>query len=66
MLVGLGVLADDMEAILVRLSLIRGRGAGTGGARGARGAKGRCFRSIFKLQYFLFSNVKGAMVQGRM
>ena len=39
---GLGVLADDMEAISVRLSLIRGRGAG-----GARGAEGRRFRGIF-------------------
>jgi signal transduction histidine kinase len=40
---GLGVLADDMEAILVRLSLIRGRGArGVGGAGvgGARGVEG--------------------------
>ena len=47
---GLGVLADDMEAISVRLSLIRGRGArGAGGAGvgGARGAEGRRFRGIF-------------------
>jgi len=41
-LLGLGVL-------VVRLSLIRGRGASIGGARGARGVEGRCFRGIFKL-----------------
>ena len=47
---GLGVLADDMEAISVRLSLIRGRGAGGAGGAGiggARGAEGRRFRGIF-------------------
>jgi hypothetical protein len=50
---GLGVLADDIEAILVRLSLIRGssgRAEGVRGARGAggaRGAEGRRFRGIF-------------------
>jgi hypothetical protein len=50
---GLGVLADDIKAILVRLSLIRGssgRAKGVGGARGARsarGAKGQRFRGIF-------------------
>jgi len=47
---GLGVLADDMEAISVRLSLIRGRGAGGArgaGVRGARGVEGRRFRGIF-------------------
>jgi len=47
---GLGVLADDIEAILVRLSLIRGSSGGAkgvGGARGARGAEGRRFRGIF-------------------
>ena len=47
---GLGVLADDIEAILVRLSLIcggSGGAEGVGGARGARGAKGRRFRGIF-------------------
>jgi hypothetical protein len=49
----LGVLANDIEAILVRLSLIRGsssRVKGVRGARGARGvggAKGRRFRGIF-------------------
>ena len=58
MLLGLGVLADDMEAILVRLSLIRGRGAGGAGAEGAGGVEGRRFRGIFKLQYFLFRNVQ--------
>jgi len=49
MLLGLGVLANDMEAILVRLSLIRGRGAGGASAKGARGIEGQRFRSIFKL-----------------
>jgi hypothetical protein len=49
MLLGLGVLANDMEAILVRLSLIRGRGAGGASAEGARGVEGRRFRGIFKL-----------------
>ena len=47
---GLGVLADDMEAISVRLSLIRGRrarGARSAGVRGARGVEGRRFRGIF-------------------
>jgi hypothetical protein len=47
---GLGVLADDIEAILVRLSLIRGRSGGAegvGGAGGARGAEGQRFRGIF-------------------
>jgi hypothetical protein len=48
-LLGLGVLADDMEAILVRLSLIRGRGAGGAGVEGARGVEGQRFRGIFKL-----------------
>ena len=40
---GLGVLANDIEAISVRLSLIRGRkarGVRGAGIRGARGAKG--------------------------
>jgi hypothetical protein len=41
-LLGLGVL-------VVRLSLIRGRGAGIGGVGGAGGVEGRCFRGIFKL-----------------
>ena len=45
----LGVLADDIKAILVRLSLIRGRGARGASAKGARGVKGRRFRGIFKL-----------------
>jgi hypothetical protein len=49
MLLGLGVLANDIEAILVRLSLIRGRGARGAGVEGARGVKGRRFRGIFKL-----------------
>jgi len=47
---GLRVLANNIEAISVRLSLICGRGArGARGAgiRGARGVKGRRFRSIF-------------------
>jgi hypothetical protein len=50
---GLGVLADDIEAILVRLSLIRGSGGGAEGveaargAEGAGGAEGRRFRGIF-------------------
>ena len=50
---GLGVLADNIEAILVRLSLIRGSSGGVegvGGARGAggaRGVEGRRFRGIF-------------------
>jgi hypothetical protein len=44
---GLGVLADDIEAILVRLSLIRGGSGKAKGVRGARGAKGRRFRGIF-------------------
>jgi len=47
---GLGVLADNIEAISVRLSLIRGRGArGARGAgvRGAGGAEGRRFCGIF-------------------
>jgi hypothetical protein len=49
MRLGLGVLADDIEAILVRLSLIRGSNSRVEGvsARGARGAKGRRFRGIF-------------------
>jgi hypothetical protein len=49
MLLGLGVLADDMEAILVRLSLICGRGAGGASVEGAGGVEGRRFRGIFKL-----------------
>ena len=49
MLLGLRVLADDIEAILVRLSLIRGRGAGGAGVKGAGGVEGRRFRGIFKL-----------------
>jgi hypothetical protein len=49
MLLGLGVLADDIKAILVRLSLICGRGARGASAKGARGVKGRRFRGIFKL-----------------
>jgi hypothetical protein len=48
-LLGLGVLADNIEAILVRLSLIRGRRARGASAKGARGVKGRRFRGIFKL-----------------
>jgi hypothetical protein len=39
-LLGLRVLADDIETILVRLSLIRGRGARGASAKGARGVKG--------------------------
>jgi hypothetical protein len=49
MLLGLRVLANDIEAILVRLSLICGRGARGASAKGARGVEGRRFRSIFKL-----------------
>jgi len=49
-LLGLRVLVDNIEDILVRPSLIRGcRVEGGGGARGARGVKGQCFRGIFKL-----------------
>jgi len=44
---GLRVLADDIKAILVRLSLIRGSSSRVEGVRGARGAKGRRFRGIF-------------------
>ena len=44
---GLGVLADDIETILVRLSLIRGRSGGAEGVGGAGGAEGRRFRGIF-------------------
>jgi len=47
---GLGVLADDIEAILVKLSLIcggSGRVEGVGGAGGAGGVEGRRFRGIF-------------------
>ena len=58
MLLGLRVLADDIKAILVRLSLIRERGARGASAEGAGGVKGRRFRGIFKLQYFLFKNVQ--------
>ena len=50
MRLGLGVLADNIEAILVRLSLIcsgNSRVKGVRGARGARGVKGRRFRGIF-------------------
>jgi hypothetical protein len=49
----LRVLANDIKAILVRLSLIRGSSGrvkgvrGARGARGARGVKGRRFRGIF-------------------
>jgi hypothetical protein len=49
----LGVLADDIKAILVRLSLIRGSSSKAEGVRGARGARGvggvegRRFRGIF-------------------
>jgi hypothetical protein len=57
MLLGLGVLADDMEVILVRLSLICRRGARGVSVEGAGGVEGRRFRGIFKLQYFLFKNV---------
>jgi hypothetical protein len=54
-ILGQGVGVDvDVEGILlgpgvlaVRLSLILGRGAGTGGAGGAGGAEGRRFRGIF-------------------
>ena len=50
---GLGVLADDIEAILVRLSLICGGSGGVEGVGGARGVggvggvEGRRFRGIF-------------------
>jgi len=44
---GLGVLANDIEAILVRLSLIRGGSGRAEGVRGVGGAKGRRFRGIF-------------------
>jgi len=47
---GLGVLADDMEAISVRLSLICGRRAGGvrgAGVGGVGGVEGRRFRGIF-------------------
>jgi hypothetical protein len=56
MRLSLGVLADNIEAILVRLSLICGnsgrvegvRGArGVRGVRGARGVEGRRFCGIF-------------------
>ena len=49
----LGVLADDIKAILVRLSLICGNSSKVKGVRGARGVrgvggvKGRRFRGIF-------------------
>jgi hypothetical protein len=49
MLLGLRVLADDIKAILVRLSLIRGCGARGASVEGARDVKGRRFRGIFKL-----------------
>jgi hypothetical protein len=46
---GLGVLANDIKAILVRLSLIRSSSSGVEGvsARGARGVEGRRFCGIF-------------------
>jgi hypothetical protein len=40
MLLGLRVLANDIKAILVRLSLICRRGARGASAKGARGVKG--------------------------
>jgi hypothetical protein len=46
----LRVLVDNIKAILVKLSLIRGSSSkveGVRGARGVRGAKGRRFRGIF-------------------
>jgi hypothetical protein len=49
MLLGLRVLANDIKAILVRLSLIRGCGARGASVEGARDVKGRRFRGIFKL-----------------
>jgi hypothetical protein len=49
MLLGLRVLANDIEAILVRLSLIRRRGVRGASAKGARGIEGRRFCGIFKL-----------------
>jgi hypothetical protein len=48
-LLGLGVLANDIKAILVRLSLIRRRGARGASVEGAGGVEGRRFRGIFKL-----------------
>jgi hypothetical protein len=47
MRLGLGVLANDIEAILVRLSLICGNSSRVEGIRGARGVEGRRFRGIF-------------------
>jgi hypothetical protein len=53
MQLSLRVLANDIKAILVRLSLIRNNSSrvegvrGARGARGARSAKGRRFRGIF-------------------
>ena len=50
MRLSLGVLANDIKVILVKLSLICGKSGkvkGIRGARGARGAKGRRFRGIF-------------------
>jgi hypothetical protein len=49
MLLGLRVLANNIKAILVRLSLIRGRKARGASAEGAGGVEGRRFRGIFKL-----------------
>jgi len=49
MLLSLRVLADDMEVILVRLSLICRRRARGVSVEGAGGVEGRRFRGIFKL-----------------
>jgi len=48
---GLRVLANNIKAILMRLSLICSSSGAKGirGARGARGAKGQRFCGIFKL-----------------
>ena len=67
---GLGVLADDIKAILVRLSLIRGSG-GAKGVGGAGGAEGRRFRGIFSLNISYLGKgksmkINGVVVQGEM
>jgi hypothetical protein len=49
MLLGLRVLANDIKAILVRLSLICRRKARGASVKGARGVEGQRFCSIFKL-----------------